>query len=170
VPAKKFARAIAWFIPLLREFDAIPIDPAARVDVVPVSFVVESMLRLLRKPSLRYDCYNLSAGPEYAMACGPVVEFLDRFYERLHPLVLVSPSEWTREKHRQYIGAPQQRRLFSTLKYYLPFLNMDVVYDNSRLREELGAAMPAIPPVQQYLGELLDLIGAGERAADAIPG
>jgi thioester reductase-like protein len=55
IPARKFARAIAWFVPLLREFEAIPIDPASRVDIVPVSFVADSIIRLLRKPQLRHD-------------------------------------------------------------------------------------------------------------------
>ncbi len=159
VPARKFARAIAWFVPLLREFAAIPIDPASRVDVVPVSFVVDAMMGLLRKPSLRYDCYNLSAGVEHAMICGHVSQFLDGFYERTRPLEMVAPVEWSREKHRQHVGTRELRRLFSTLKYYLPFLNMDVVYSNQRLREELGDSMPEITPVQRYLGVLLNLVG-----------
>jgi len=90
--------------------------------------------------------------------CGPVSAFLDTFYKRVEPLILTPPSEWTKEKHRQYLGAAQQRKLFSTFRYYLPFLNMDVVYDNARLRAELGDDFPEITPVTEYLGDLLKLV------------
>ena len=49
-----------------------------------------------------------------------------------------SLEEVTRELHRRYIALPQQRKIFASLKNYLPFLNMNVLYDNSRLRQELG--------------------------------
>ncbi len=166
--ARRFARAIVWFVPLLREFDAMPIDPAARVDVVPVSYVVQSIVRLLQKPSLRHDCYNLSAGAQHAMICERVSRFLDGFYERPEPLKLVPSAEWTRAHHRQYVGTPQRRKLFSMVKYYLPFLNMDVVYDNSRLRTELGDATPAITPITAYMGDLLNLIGEPDVAGSSL--
>ncbi len=162
--ARKFARAIVWFVPLLQDFEAMPVDPQSRVDVVPVSFVAESIVRLLQKPGgLRWDCYNVSAGPQDAMVCGRVVRFLDGFYERTRPLTLIPPTKWTRDLHRMHIDTPHRRKLFATLRYYLPFINMDVVYDNSRLRAELGADLPPITPMTEYLGELLNLI-SGESS------
>jgi len=158
IPTRKFARAIAWFIPLLRDFEALPIDPASRVDIVPVSFVADAIIRLLQKPQLRHDCYNISAGPDAAMVCGPAFAFLDDFYKRPKPLRLIPPSKWTKEKHRQYLGAVHQRKLFSTFRYYLPFLNMDVAYDNTRLRTELGNQLPEITPATEYAGDLLNLV------------
>jgi nucleoside-diphosphate-sugar epimerase len=166
--ARKFARAIAWFVPLLQDFEAMPIDPASRVDIVPVSFVAEAIVRLLRKPTgLRWECYNVSSGPQAATLCGRACAFLDGFYERSKTLTLISPSQWTREMHRRYVDTPHRRKLFSTLRYYLPFLNMDVVYDNSRLRAELGSDFPEVTPVTEYMGELLNLISGGE-ATDVV--
>jgi hypothetical protein len=135
------------------------------VDIVPVSFVADAIIRLLQKPQLRYDCYNISAGPDAAMVCGPAFAFLDEYYKRLKPLKLIPPSEWTREKHRQYLGAAHQRKLFSTFRYYLPFLNMDVVYDNCRLRAELGDQFPEITPVTEYAGNLLNLVATEKTRA-----
>lgn len=160
IPARRFARAIAWFIPLLQEFDALPIDPASRVDIVPVSFVADAIIRLLQKPQLQYDCYNIAAGPDAAMVCGPAFAFLDRFYKRPKPLRLIPPSEWTKDAHRRSLGTAHQRKVFSTFRYYLPFLNMDVVYDNSRLRAELGSQFPEITPVTEYAGDLLNLVSS----------
>jgi hypothetical protein len=51
-----------------------------------------------------------------------------------------------------------QRRLFGSLRYYLPFINMDVVYDNGRLLEELGESTPKVRPLADYLPDLLRLI------------
>ncbi len=168
LPTESFARAIVWFLPLLNEFDALPIDPESRVDVVTVGFVVQAMFDLLRRPGLARDCYHLSAGAGAATHCGQIAEWLDAFYERKKPLRLLPPGRWTREAHRQYVNTPQRRKVFATLKHYLPFLNMNVAYDNSRLKAELGEAMPKVPPLTRYLGRLLELqqrSGAETQAA-----
>lgn len=158
LPAEQFARAILWFLPLLNEFDAVPIDPASCVDVIPVQYVVDSTVRLLQQDRLKYDCYHVSAGADSAMRCGDVAAYLDEFYSRSTPLQLIPPKLWTREMHREYVGTAHQRKLFATLKYYLPFLNMNVSYDNSRLREELGEQATTIPHVKEYIGQLLRLV------------
>lgn len=168
LPSLRFARAIAWFLPLLQDFEAIPIDPESRVDVVPVSFVAESILGLLQKDRLAHDCYNLSAGPEAATICREGSEFLDRHYERAEPLQLIPPAAWTRDMHRGYVNTPERRKAFATLRYYLPFLNMDVTYDNGRLRRELGAGSPEVRPLTAYLGDLLTLLGRSEPVANAV--
>ncbi|HSW43993.1 MAG TPA: SDR family oxidoreductase [Phycisphaerae bacterium] len=158
LPSENFAKAILWFLPLLNEFEAVPIDPASRVDVVPVSFVVDAMIRLLERPSPRYDCYHVSAGPQQVMRCGHVARFLDEFHERANPLQLIRPEEWTPGIHRRYVQSALQRKCFATIRHYLPFLNMDVAYDNSRLREELGDEAARIPHVTDYLAGLLRLV------------
>ncbi len=158
LPAEQFAKAILWFLPLLNEFEAVPINPNSRVDVVPVSFVVEAMLRLLQSPRREHDCYHISAGDAGAMRCGQVASYLDAYYNRSAPLILIHPEEWTREMHRRYVRTARQRKFFATLKYYLPFLNMDVVYDNSRLGSTLGRKALEIPHVTEYIGQLLDLV------------
>jgi hypothetical protein len=136
----------------------VPIGPSSRVDIVPVSFVVDAMVGLLERETLRYDCYHISAGHDQALRCSDAAAYLDYFYGRINPLHLVPPTEWTRQMHRQYVGTAHQRKLFATLKYYLPFVNMNVAYDNGRLREELGDAAVKVPPMTDYLGDLLRLV------------
>src|SRR4051812_30746302 len=36
LPDPDFAQNILWFVPLLRQFDCLPMDPASRLDLVPV--------------------------------------------------------------------------------------------------------------------------------------
>jgi len=160
VPDAAFAKAILGFVPSLNELDAVPVNPTARADTVPVQFVVDSIIRLLQRPRLRYDCYHISAGDAHADNYGQLAQVLDTYYERTTPLRLIAPARWTREVHRQYVHLPEQRRIFAALRNYLPFLNMNVLYDNSRLRDELGADFPALPPLTAYLGELLHLMAA----------
>jgi hypothetical protein len=45
---------------------------------------------------------------------------------------------------------------------------MDVVYDNSRLRNTIGAAAINIPDVAEYLGDLLQLITNEEAQAESL--
>lgn len=168
-----FARAILWFVPLLNELDAVPINPIAHPDVVPVQFVVDSILALLEKHSRQHQCYHVSAGPHCAANYVQLGRVLDRVYNRFSPLRFLAPSQWTREAHRHYVRTPEQRKIFASLRGYLPFLNMNVSYDHSRLRQELGERFPALVPLTEYLADLLALIsphhGAGRlvRAATA---
>lgn len=155
---RKFARSILWFVPLLEAFEALPIDPEARIDAVPVRFVVDSILRLLSSQSRRYNCYHISAGPQAAVTTGQLSEFTDRFYQRSRALELIRPKDWTEATHRRFVRTRLQRRAFARLRYYLPFLNMDVVYDNTRLRADVGGCGSHVEPLTNYLGELLGFI------------
>jgi len=167
LPDAKFARAILWFVPLLNDLDAAPIDPASRLDTVPVASVVDWTIRLLQLPKRQHNCYHLSAGPAYSLTCNQIVDFLTMHYKREKPLELIPPGKWTRELHRRYIRTPQQRVTFSMLRHYLPFLNMNVVYDNSRLVADLGEDAVRIPPFTSYMGELLTMIPHEAAMAEA---
>ncbi len=163
LPDAKFARQILWCAPLTRAFKALPLDPAARQDVVDVAFVAAATLRLLERPALAFDTYNLSAGAGGATTLACVAELTGETYGRATPLGTIPPAEWGRAEQAKYVRTAVQRRVFRSLRTYLPFFNMDVVYDDSRLRAELGAAAPLVRPVERYLPGLLRLIGT--RAA-----
>ena len=163
LPDPLFARQILWCAPLGRVFKALPIDPAGRVDIVNVEFVVEATLRLLEKPDRSYDCYNLSAGPRSCVTMGELCDLVDRAYHRRNHLSLVPPAEWTRAMLRENVKTPLQRRVFRSLRHYFPFLNMDVAYNDARLRKDLGSATPRVQPIESYLHDLLRLIR--EKAA-----
>jgi thioester reductase-like protein len=158
LPDADFAQHILWFVPLARVFNCIPLDPASRLDLVPVSYVTDATIDLLRKPDRKYDCYHLSAGEHCCARIGELNDFVNRFYRRKRPLQLVTPDAWTKELYRTHVSSPRQRKVFFGLRYYLPFLNMDVVYDNGRLQEELGDQSPRITPMKEYMGDLLKLI------------
>lgn len=160
-----FAKAILWFVPLLNALDAVPINPAGRPDVVPVQFVVDSVLELLQRRQLSHNTYHISAGASGSTSCDQLARVLDRIYERHAPLRLLSPQQWTRDVHRHFVKTPQQRKIFASLRSYLPFLNMNVSYDNARLRHELGDRFPCLTPLHEYFGDIVRVIAADAGAA-----
>jgi thioester reductase-like protein len=170
LPDADFARQILWFIPLARRFAALPLDPDSRVDVVPVSYVAEATLALLRKSGRRHDCYHLSAGASHSLPLRAYCEQILAFYQNRRAVELVPPSAWTPELTRACIRTPRMRKVFYGLQYYLPFLNMDVVFDNTRLFEDLGRDFPSLPLPTSYLDELLGQISVSKALQEtAIP-
>ncbi len=163
LPDPQFARQILWCAPLGRIFQALPIDPASRLDLVDVEFVAEATVQLMAAKSRSHDCYHLSAGPRGAVTVGEVVDQIDRTYGRATALRLIPPAEWNRTLQREQVRTPLQRRVFRSLRHYFPFLNMDVVYDDARLHADLGAKAPRVRAPEVYLPDLLRLIR--EKAA-----
>jgi nucleoside-diphosphate-sugar epimerase len=153
-----FAKQILWCVPLTRCFRGLPIDPTSRLDLVDVGFVADAAVAMARQPRRRFDCYHLSAGTNGAVSVGRMRQVVDEMYRRKRPLQLVPADEWGREHLRKYVRTPLQKRVFRSLRHYLPFLNMDVVYDDSRLRADLGDATPPLRSAAEYLPDLVRLI------------
>ncbi len=161
-----FARNILWFAPLLYEFDALPIDPTSEIDLISTTFMAQSTVELMLTDGLEHDCYHVSAGHHHGVTRREVLETFNRFYGR-RPPQLIPPEQWTIAEHRQFVRRPEQRKVFHALRYYLPFLNMDVTYDDSRLRQALGAHMPEFQEFNSYSDHLLSQIGMNEALAEA---
>ena len=62
VDDRAMARSILWAMPIMIEVGEVPIDPHARVDLVPVDFVADAILHLAQKPQLAHRLYHVSAG------------------------------------------------------------------------------------------------------------
>lgn len=159
---RAFARTMLWFIPLLSEMMALPVDPRSRLDIVPVGFVADAVAELASRRSTRFDTYHVSAGEERSVSCGEIAEVIDRYFERSDALRLIAPEAWTGGVHREHVRTPAQRMTFHRMRPYLPFLNMNVVYDNRRLLDETGMRSAEISRMTEYLPSLLDVMGAAE--------
>jgi thioester reductase-like protein len=163
---QRFASQILWCLPVTRLFRALPLDVHARVDLVDVGFVADATIALLKKTNRGYDCYHLSAGPRHAVSLGQMSQLMDEHYGR-RPLQLVPPEKWTNDHQERYVHNRLQVVMYNSLKYYLPFLNMDVVYDARRLQRELGADCPQVRPAEEYLLDLVDIISAKTAIREA---
>lgn len=164
-----FARNILWFAPLLCEFDALPVNPTAEMDVISSDFMARGVVELMLSGDLKHDCYHISAGHRHGMTTCEAVESMNRFYCRKQPQ-LIAPEEWTPAEQRRFVQTREQRKIFHALRYYLPFLNMDVTFDNTRLYQDLGDRVPEFDTFDSYSDHLLNQIGLNDAIAEmALP-
>jgi hypothetical protein len=108
--------------------------------------------------------YHLSAGRESSVSWR---ELLDSFtktgldYSR----VVFDPAvNW--KEYKRYNSKVQ--RLKKMVDYYLPFMRAGMVYDNSRLRNAMGADFPLCPKPTEYCAQLLSLFSEREAYAEAL--
>jgi thioester reductase-like protein len=131
-PLRAFSRGL---------FDEVPALPAAHVDVVPVDYVADALVRLLDIAD--QGVFNLVAGRDAPIATELVELACDRF-ERPHPRV-VPPGSVDELDDADDHGA-----------VYLPYFDMDVVFDDARARAALGPAGIRPPRLPEYFGTLMD--------------
>jgi len=123
-PLRAFARGL---------FDEVPARPEARVDVVPVDYVADALVRLLESDA--EGVFNLVAGRGAPTAADLIELACDRF-----------------DKPRPRLVPPGSMELDGG-GVYLPYFDMDVVFDDARARSALGLAPP---PLEDYFGTLID--------------
>ena len=125
-PLRAFSRGL---------FDEIPALPSAHVDIVPVDYVADGLVRLLDVPD--QGVFNLVAGRDAPFANELVELACDRF-DRPRPAVVPE-------------GGPDDDEHGAV---YMPYFDMEIVFDDSRTR----AAMPDLraPRVSEFFGTLMD--------------
>ncbi|HZF38709.1 MAG TPA: SDR family oxidoreductase, partial [Blastocatellia bacterium] len=167
VRSRRMARSILWVIPVMRSLGEVPIDPDARVDMVPVDYTAEVVGRLVNKDSLRYRNYHISAGGAAAPTCSEIIETVrqdDCSYRRIR---LAGPASSVGGS-RTAVDWRSGRALMAALNYYAPFLNAGVVYSNRRASEELGPEMPQCPKATRYINELMRRFSPEEAVAESV--
>jgi nucleoside-diphosphate-sugar epimerase len=153
---RAMARSILWAVPIMGELGAVPVDPDARLDLVPVDHVARATVRLLSKPALRHAVYHVSAG-EGAHTFAELWEHVARANPSLPP---VRPLG----RHGR-VDARAAERLLRPLGCYLPFMNANARYSNARLLAEIGADGTP-PPAPSYVPGLVGLISRREALAE----
>jgi thioester reductase-like protein len=136
-PLRAFSRGL---------FNEIPALPAAHVDIVPVDFVADALVQLLEVPD--QGVFNLVAGRDAPFA-QEVVELACRRFNRPLPKVVAG-------------GGPEDDDHGAV---YMPYFDMEIVFDDSRAR----AALPGLRPPRwaEFFGTLMDYAEAtrwGKRA------
>ena len=127
-PLRAFSRGL---------FDEIPALPSAHVDIVPVDYVADALACLLDSDA--EGVFNLVSGREAPFANELVELACDRF-DRPRPTVVESAGS-SDDEH----GA-----------VYLPYFDMEVVFDDSRARALLEPAGIRPPRLADYFGRLID--------------
>ena len=129
-PLRAFSRGL---------FGEIPALPAAHVDVVPVDYVADALVHLLDIED--QGVFNLVAGRNAPLAQDVVEQACARFGRRAPEIVPPGSVEAEGDDH----GA-----------VYLPYFDMDVVFDDTRARAALGPSGIQCPDFHAYFDRLID--------------
>ena len=127
-------RIVCWML----DAPAVPCEPATRLDFVPASFVGPAIAKLHVKDTLRWDTYHLSAG-DSAVSIQAVRQAFRDSGIRTPVLAPKLYSSFERISGALSNGPRGTLSLVASLiKVFLPYFTNDVVFDNSRVIEELG--------------------------------
>lgn len=163
VNSRRMARSILWVIPVMRSLGETPIDPAARVDMVPADYVADVIVRLLNLGALRYRTYHVSAGLEFAPTCSEIIASVCRADPSYRRIRLNGPGKEEARKTSDY----SRLQLLKALDYYAPILNANIVYCNRRAGEELGPAAVQCPRATHYINDLMRQFSHREAVAES---
>ncbi|HET9401420.1 MAG TPA: SDR family oxidoreductase [Candidatus Acidoferrales bacterium] len=130
----------------------LPLRPNDRIDTVPVDYVAQAIARIHQQENPAHEIYHLSSGAA-SETCRQITDALARASGGRKPTYVPALSgmfegtvNWLSNR-KGNLG-----RNASLLKVFLPYLYWNVVFDNSRVAAEMGAA-PA--PFTQYCYPLL---------------
>jgi nucleoside-diphosphate-sugar epimerase len=127
-PLRAFARGL---------FARVPAKPDGRVDVVPVDYVADGIVKLIDSDAT--GTFNLVSGAE-ASTCDELAGLACAHFGRPKP-PFVGTGEFGDAAADEH-GA-----------VYLPYFDMEVVFDDTNTREQLGLQAP---PLRSYFDTLLD--------------
>jgi long-chain acyl-CoA synthetase len=137
-PLRAFARGL---------FEQVPAKPDGRVDVVPVDYVADGIARLVGCEAT--GTFNLVAGAD-AATVDELAELACAHFDRPRP-PYVAPGAFGDAAVEEH-GA-----------VYLPYFDMEVVFDDARTRDELGLRAPKLRTYFDALMDYADLAKWGKR-------
>jgi nucleoside-diphosphate-sugar epimerase len=137
-PLRAFARGL---------FDQVPAKPEGRVDVVPVDYVADGIVRLVEGDAT--GTFNLVSG-RHAATVDQLSELACAHFSRPKP-PYVQPGAFGDAAADEH-GA-----------VYLPYFDMSVLFDDTRTRSELGLRSPRLPDFFDALMDYADLAKWGKR-------
>jgi nucleoside-diphosphate-sugar epimerase len=130
-PLRAFSRGL---------FAEIPALPRAHVDVVPVDYVADALVHLLDVDD--QGVFNLVSGRDAPFAT-ELLELACTRFDRPQPRI-VPPGSRVDDDSVEH-GA-----------VYLPYFDMEVVFDDTRARAALGPAGIRPPKIADYFQTLID--------------
>ena len=152
----KYARLFLWSLLVMGQLPFLPVKRDSKIDIVTLDFVVKSTMRLIaRGDKLAHNCYHLTSGAEACVTAGDVCEVCCKA-ARMEGPTLIPPDKWHKE-HEQTIEEQGLSSLYEAL-VYLPFINLNLVYDKSRLANELGEDLPELLRATGYLPRMLHIV------------
>jgi nucleoside-diphosphate-sugar epimerase len=145
-----------------KRLPALPAEPDAPVDVVPVDYVADAIFELSSSDDPADNrTYHLVAGRD-ATTVEQLVEMAGRRLRRRPPRLL-RPVSYRALLHPLLLrtASPRGKRALRHMETFFPYLSMHVRYADTRTRRRLGPAGIAPGRVDSYFDRLIEF---AERA------
>jgi thioester reductase-like protein len=126
----------------LAQLPLLPFESTSKLDIVPADYVSRAIVQIHQSEKPKYGIYHLSSGTG-ALSYNQILSAMHASgFQRSHLLVpgLLKPFSWVTDA---IAATPRSWGLSlpaSAMKVFLPYLTFNTVFDNSRVREELGCA------------------------------
>jgi thioester reductase-like protein len=131
---------------------ALPFQPSARIDIVPVDYVADAIATLHEKADPTHEIYHLSSGVQ-SETFVELTDALAKAQGKRGPVFAPSLEGPSSKMVNALSGrAGKIGGLATLLKVFLPYLVWNTVFDNQRVVAEVGRS-PA--PFSQYCYALL---------------
>jgi nucleoside-diphosphate-sugar epimerase len=146
--------SLFWIVNVITMLNRFVCSPAARLDIIPVDYCAQAIVKLALKSSLRFSTYHVSAGKGGSVTVGELLEA----FQGLHATRLgqgdyqqVTESELTQLVHAFVANVERvnPRVLRRALMLYGRFAQLDYMFDEIRLT---GEGIPPAPSFLHYLG------------------
>jgi nucleoside-diphosphate-sugar epimerase len=165
--------SIFWVVRALERVRLLSGCSGASLDIVPADYVARALDHLAFAPKLKHRTYHISAGHESRTPIRETAKVLaaartDALALGEYTVIRSQDVRHYRKRMVEAFGPANGRRVQMALGLYLRFCELNVRFDNARLREE---GLPAAPPLLDYLERCLAQsadIGIVEQADDEI--
>ena len=142
--------SIFWAFRMSDQLGMITGQQDGKIDVIPVDYASRALRFLLLKPTLKYQSYHISAGPESACTWDDIAEAFDRSTSWTRPTVglrsiatttgyrtsTIEEIELRKPEFDTLFGRCSKAFMMKAIKLYGAFAGLNTVFDTSRLREE----------------------------------
>jgi len=139
---------------------AAPADPRGVLDVVPVDYVMDSLIALGRMPESIGRCYHLAAGPEGQSSIAELVTLAAEYFDVRRP-VLLPPQVWSPLLrpllYLMYASrwGGKARAQIDRMSSYFPYLRYHASFDTGMARSALAEQRIAPPSVRDYFQTIM---------------
>lgn len=168
-PWKPRSNVISWVLAAADYLRLLPVNPKAKIDIIPVDYTAKSIVDLIFSGKRRFDTYHISSGDQSATNTALLVEAVDfrdtigkppvRFvdYSMMKQMQVFSREGEVNglKKYPEYLEywtrhlKDDLEQLTWALNFYAQFINLGLTFDNSRLLADTGIGLPE--PAHEYM-------------------
>lgn len=134
----------------------IPADPGARLDLVPIDYVVDALFGLMHTVTSIGGAFHLASGPGNTCTLGELMEMTAKFTGLQHPSFM--PLETYRRSVEPALRASLKgwaREAFLRAQQYVPYAFTKLLFDKARTDAALRGSGITTPHPSTYFDKLL---------------